>query len=185
MPSGSSEEHRRQAAQRGPVAIGLVTVSDTRTSENDVNGQYLSLQVEAAGHEVRACEIIRDDPELVMGEAERTGRQGSGADFQRRDGHFEPRQHFRRDFHQAGKDAARLRRAVPDAVLGPGWRRGDAVACSRGCVPGHDRIFDARIAGGRSACVGKADRAGTRTSRRGNWAGDDGFSNSYPSDAGA
>jgi len=65
MPSSSSEEHRRKAAEKGPVQIAVVTVSDTRTPETDVNGKYLRERIEAAGHTVHSSRIVRDEPDQV------------------------------------------------------------------------------------------------------------------------
>jgi molybdopterin adenylyltransferase len=59
----SSLEHKQKA--RGPVAVAIVTVSDTRTPETDVNGQYLREQLAAGGHRVVAYRLIRDEPEQV------------------------------------------------------------------------------------------------------------------------
>ena len=36
-----TDAHRAAAAARGPISVGLVTVSDTRTHESDYNGQWL------------------------------------------------------------------------------------------------------------------------------------------------
>src|SRR5262249_46185880 len=41
-----TDAHRAAAAAQGPVPIGLVTVSDTRTEETDENGIWLRAQVE-------------------------------------------------------------------------------------------------------------------------------------------
>lgn len=65
MPTRSSEEHRRAAADRGPVSIAIVTVSDSRTPETDTNGQWLRERIVAAGHSVAAYRLIRDEPEMV------------------------------------------------------------------------------------------------------------------------
>ena len=65
MPSESSQQHKQHAAKRGPVTVAIVTVSDTRTEETDVNGQYLREAVAAAGHEVHSTRIVRDEPEQV------------------------------------------------------------------------------------------------------------------------
>jgi len=67
----SSQEHKTRASRQGPVAVALVTVSDTRTEETDVNGRYLREQVAAAGHRVAAYRLIRDeaaDVEAVLDE---------------------------------------------------------------------------------------------------------------------
>jgi molybdopterin adenylyltransferase len=47
------------------VKIALITVSDTRTEETDVNVRWLRGEIEAAGHEVVAYRLIRDEPEQV------------------------------------------------------------------------------------------------------------------------
>jgi molybdopterin adenylyltransferase len=62
----SSEQHRRIAAEGGPIPVALVTVSDTRTPDNDENGHYLRARVEEAGHAVVLQEIVTDDPERVL-----------------------------------------------------------------------------------------------------------------------
>lgn len=65
MSSDSAALHRASALKRGPVAIAIVTVSDTRTPETDVNAQYLREQVAAAGHRQVAYHLIKDDPDQV------------------------------------------------------------------------------------------------------------------------
>ena len=54
------------AARRGPVKIAIVTVSDSRTPESDVNAAYLRQQIEEAGHLVTAYRLIKDEPEQVI-----------------------------------------------------------------------------------------------------------------------
>lgn len=63
--SNSSEQHKAQAAQAGPVALAIVTVSDTRTPETDVNALFLQAQIAALGHYVVAHQIVPDEPERV------------------------------------------------------------------------------------------------------------------------
>lgn len=48
-----------------PLNIAVLTVSDTRTLEDDVSGQTLSDRIEAAGHKLAARHILRDDREAV------------------------------------------------------------------------------------------------------------------------
>jgi molybdenum cofactor biosynthesis protein B len=48
-----------------PIAVGVLTVSDTRTEENDTSGDAIALHLERAGHSIAAREIITDDLELV------------------------------------------------------------------------------------------------------------------------
>jgi len=57
--------HKSRAAERGPVGVAVVTVSDSRTAETDVNGDYLRAQIEDAGHRVAAYRLIRDEPDQV------------------------------------------------------------------------------------------------------------------------
>ena len=65
MASESSQQHKEQASKRGPVAVAVVTVSDTRTEETDVNGRYLREAIESAGHRVHSTRIVRDEPDQV------------------------------------------------------------------------------------------------------------------------
>ena len=44
-----------------PVRIALLTVSDTRTLADDSSGDILAMRIAAAGHELAAREISRDD----------------------------------------------------------------------------------------------------------------------------
>jgi molybdenum cofactor biosynthesis protein B len=44
-----------------PLRIAVLTVSDTRTLENDGSGQVLAEGISAAGHLLAAREILRDD----------------------------------------------------------------------------------------------------------------------------
>ncbi|MBT1450015.1 molybdenum cofactor biosynthesis protein B [Glaciecola sp. XM2] len=43
------------------VNLAVLTISDTRTTENDTSGDYLAEQASAAGHKVLARDIIIDD----------------------------------------------------------------------------------------------------------------------------
>ncbi|MDB4951082.1 MAG: moaB [Gemmatimonadetes bacterium] len=65
MSASSSDAHHRAAAERGPVRLAVVTVSDSRTAETDVNGRFLHEAAEAAGHVVAAYRVIRDEPAEV------------------------------------------------------------------------------------------------------------------------
>jgi molybdenum cofactor biosynthesis protein B len=51
----------------GAVTIAIVTVSDTRTPETDVNAHYLREQIAAAGHQVADYRLIKDEPTQVAG----------------------------------------------------------------------------------------------------------------------
>mgnify|MGYP002778084348 CR=1 FL=1 len=76
MSSGSSEQHRKEAARSGPIAIAVITVSDSRTEETDRNGIYLKNEIEAAGHTLAGYRIIHDEPSLVTAAAEELAGRG-------------------------------------------------------------------------------------------------------------
>ena len=63
----SSQHHKAIAAEQGKIAIAIVTVSDTRTPETDVNAAYLREQITAAGHTVAAYRLIKDEADQVAG----------------------------------------------------------------------------------------------------------------------
>jgi molybdenum cofactor biosynthesis protein B len=51
--------------------VAVVTVSDTRTPETDVNGRYLAEQIEARGDQLHSTSIVRDEPVEVEAILER------------------------------------------------------------------------------------------------------------------
>ena len=65
MSSPSSDTHHRLAAERGPVPVAIVTVSDSRTPETDTNGIWLREAVAAAGHAEAGYRLVRDEPAEV------------------------------------------------------------------------------------------------------------------------
>jgi len=62
MGSESTQAHRALAAERGPLGVAIVTVSDSRTRENDTNRIFLEEAITKAGHRVAAYRLIRDEP---------------------------------------------------------------------------------------------------------------------------
>jgi molybdenum cofactor biosynthesis protein B len=48
-----------------PVRIAVLTVSDTRTAENDTSGDALAQRIAAAGHVLAARKLLRDDVERI------------------------------------------------------------------------------------------------------------------------
>ena len=48
-----------------PVRIAILTISDTRTLENDTSGQTLSDRVAAAGHALSGRKIVKDDVRAI------------------------------------------------------------------------------------------------------------------------
>tara|TARA_B110000444_G_scaffold230513_1_gene237791 strand:+ start:1090 stop:1650 length:561 start_codon:yes stop_codon:yes gene_type:complete len=43
------------------LSVAVLTVSDTRTDENDTSGQYLALALEEAGHKLAEKQIVQDN----------------------------------------------------------------------------------------------------------------------------
>ena len=71
----SVEQHRRAA----PTLLGfaLITVSDTRTSGDDVSGRTLSEMVRAAGHRVVETFLVPDEVPAIRGAVEQAlSREG-------------------------------------------------------------------------------------------------------------
>ncbi len=60
-----TDAHRAAAAAEGPIPIGIVTVSDSRTQETDTNGQWLRTRIEASGNLVSGYRLVRDEPDEV------------------------------------------------------------------------------------------------------------------------
>ena len=60
----SVQEHKAYA----PVSVAcfVLTVSDTRTEDNDTGGQAIRQLLESSGHTVTGHTIVRDDPAAVV-----------------------------------------------------------------------------------------------------------------------
>lgn len=65
MSTDTSRQHKESADRKGPIPLAIVTVSDTRTPDDDVNGEYLRAEIADAGHELVDYRVIPDDPERV------------------------------------------------------------------------------------------------------------------------
>jgi molybdenum cofactor biosynthesis protein B len=63
--TGSSQQHREIASRQGPVQVAIVTVSDTRTRENDTGGDLIEARVAGAGHQVVFRQIVKDEPDRI------------------------------------------------------------------------------------------------------------------------
>lgn len=48
-----------------PLNTAILTVSDTRTPENDASGDYLADQLDEAGHRVVVRDLVRDDRYVI------------------------------------------------------------------------------------------------------------------------
>jgi molybdenum cofactor biosynthesis protein B len=53
-----------------PINIAVLTVSDTRTAQNDTSGDILSQRVTSAGHNLAARTIVKDDARLLAAQFE-------------------------------------------------------------------------------------------------------------------
>lgn len=63
MRSVSQSAHKAHAPAR--VRCAVITISDTRTSATDTSGAAIVSLLEAAGHEVAARQLVRDEPAQV------------------------------------------------------------------------------------------------------------------------
>jgi molybdenum cofactor biosynthesis protein B len=55
--------HRALAPER--IGCAILTVSDTRTDQNDASGHLIRTLLEAAGHPIRLHEIVPDEPVAI------------------------------------------------------------------------------------------------------------------------
>ena len=60
-----TDAHRAAAAELGPIPVGVITVSDTRTPDDDTNGRWLHERIAAAGAVVSGYRVVRDEPDEV------------------------------------------------------------------------------------------------------------------------
>jgi molybdopterin adenylyltransferase len=65
--SDSTQEHRRKASRA--VTVSILTVSDTRTLEDDLGGRLIETLLSQAGHFVLERAIVRDETALIRSEA--------------------------------------------------------------------------------------------------------------------
>jgi molybdenum cofactor biosynthesis protein B len=65
--SASSAQHKHLAAERGPVSLAIITVSDSRTAETDTNAHYLRAEIERLGHKLVAYHLVKDEAEQIAG----------------------------------------------------------------------------------------------------------------------
>ncbi len=71
----TSHGHRKD--DRRSVACAVITVSDTRTQDNDGSGSEIRRRLEEAGHRVAAYAIVPDEPDLVAAELRRLADDGA------------------------------------------------------------------------------------------------------------
>jgi len=63
MTSEVTQEHRRKAARS--ITVSIVTVSDTRTLEDDLGGKLIEELLRNAGHKVLERRIVPDETRLI------------------------------------------------------------------------------------------------------------------------
>ena len=66
MAKSSSQQHKAIARKEGTIPIAVVTVSDSRTPESDINGQYLKKEIKKSGHRLEAYTVVKDDVKQVQ-----------------------------------------------------------------------------------------------------------------------
>jgi molybdenum cofactor biosynthesis protein B len=62
---GTDAHRAAAAAELGPIAVGVITVSDSRTADDDTNGRWLHERIPAAGAVVSGYRVVRDEPDEV------------------------------------------------------------------------------------------------------------------------
>lgn len=62
--SPSAEAHRKEGERT--VRCAVLTISDTRTKDNDHSGELIRQNLVWRGHEVAAYEIVPDDPQRIQ-----------------------------------------------------------------------------------------------------------------------
>jgi molybdenum cofactor biosynthesis protein B len=60
------QDHREAAAGLTGLKAAVITISDSRTEATDESGRLLRELVQAAGHQVAAYRLIKNDPEAVQ-----------------------------------------------------------------------------------------------------------------------
>ena len=54
-----------------PINIAVLTISDTRSKDNDKSGSYLSKSINEKGHSCTYHEVIKDDPSQIINTVKR------------------------------------------------------------------------------------------------------------------
>ncbi|PAU82643.1 molybdenum cofactor biosynthesis protein [Halorubrum salipaludis] len=72
---GHTDGHDHHHHDADTVAIGVVTVSSSRSLDDDPSGEYLVSAFEEAGHEVAVRELVPDEYDSVQGTVDRLARR--------------------------------------------------------------------------------------------------------------
>ncbi len=139
LMSESVRRHKECASAGGPVAVAVVTVSDTRTPETDVNRAYLEEQLRKAGHRMATYRLIPDEPaqvEYVLEELAASGVQAilfnGGTGVSRRDRTYDV---LERKLEKTLPGFGELFRMLSYGEIGPAAMLSRATAgVYRGCV---------------------------------------------------
>jgi molybdopterin adenylyltransferase len=59
---GHKDHHEKSG---GPAGVFVITVSDTRTEDNDTSGSLIMEKLAAAGHTVTGFKIVPDEPDII------------------------------------------------------------------------------------------------------------------------
>lgn len=65
MSSPSSQQHHEIAAKQGAIPVAVITVSDTRTRDNDTGGDLIAERITSGGHRVVFRAIVKDEPAQI------------------------------------------------------------------------------------------------------------------------
>jgi molybdenum cofactor biosynthesis protein B len=68
------QDHKKHAPRS--VRAYVVTVSDTRTHENDTSGQAAKELLTAAGHTIAGYRVVKDEPAIVAGVIKNVAHEG-------------------------------------------------------------------------------------------------------------
>src|SRR5919108_3347136 len=92
------QEHERRAQAEAPKSIrcGVITISDTRTPENDTSGAAIRAALESQGHTIARYAVVKDEPAEIVGLVRELAGDGcqviltnGGTGIARRDSTFE------------------------------------------------------------------------------------------------
>ena len=70
-----NDQHGHHSHDADDVAIAVVTVSSSRSQDDDPSGDYLVSSFEEAGHEVVVRELVPDEYDSVQGTVDRLARR--------------------------------------------------------------------------------------------------------------
>ena len=62
-----SHQNRHDQKDTGPLRVSVITVSDTRTVEDDESGALAAELLRGAGHDVFSHAIVRDERDMIAG----------------------------------------------------------------------------------------------------------------------